>query len=271
MAELIHSETLMPMNIYPLNSRAMIWNLNSHNSKKMWNRLLIWSTVTVRTENKILLPALIQTIQSPVVALRIWYEPLVKFCQQKMCSDILCVRLGYIAIGDYVPYAAHILNLSSDLTPAFWECYWYYNQKKNSCTCYLNDHCSIWKEMAAGISISCHFLPQFFEWILWVRKVSLKLKSIYIWWQFHAQVSSHITRVLLMGYYSEEQKKGKHEERVGFPAWKTILFPSIIGSLQCFSMCNVKLKRRSRKIYLSCRFLSSLLLNSRKMNIVLGS
>lgn len=186
-----------------------------------------------------------------------------------MCSDFLCVKLGYVAIGDYVPCAVHILNLSSDLSQAFWECYWYYNQKKNSCKCYLKDHCSIWKEMAAGISVSCHFLPQFFGCVH--GKVSLKSKGIHGWWQVHAQVSSHISRVLLMGSYSEGQKKGKHEKSVGFPTWKTILFPSIIGSLQCFSMCNIKLKRRSRKIYLSYHFLSSLLLTSCKMIIVLGS
>lgn len=74
MAELIHSETLMPMNISPLNSKVIIWILNSHNSKKMWNRLLIWSTMAIRTAYEIQLQALLQTIQSPVVALRILFE-----------------------------------------------------------------------------------------------------------------------------------------------------------------------------------------------------
>lgn len=155
-----------------------------------------------------------------------------------MCSDVFYVRLGSIAIGNYVPYAVHILNLSCDLNPAFWECCWYYNQEENSCNCYLNDHCSILKEMAAEISLSCHFLPQFFACIH--RKVSLKLKGIHIWWQVHAEVSSHLSTVLLMGYYSEGQEKGKCEKRAGFPAWKIIFFPSIIGTFQYFPTCYIK-------------------------------
>lgn len=74
MAELIRSEMLMPTNTDPLSSKVMIRILNSHNSKKIRNRLLIWSTMAVRNEYEILLQTLLQTIQSPVVALRIWFE-----------------------------------------------------------------------------------------------------------------------------------------------------------------------------------------------------
>lgn len=97
MAELIHSEMLMPMNIYLPNSKVMIGILNSHNSKKIWNRFLISSSMGIRCEYEILLQALLQAIQSPVFALRIWFELLSTIFFSINYVQIFCMRLGYIA------------------------------------------------------------------------------------------------------------------------------------------------------------------------------
>lgn len=94
MAELIHSEMLMPMNTYPLSSNVMIRISNSHNSKKIWNRLLIWSTMAIRSEYEILLQALLQIIQSPVVALRIWFELLPTSLSVLTVLRFFSTRLG---------------------------------------------------------------------------------------------------------------------------------------------------------------------------------
>lgn len=112
--------------------------------------------MAIRTDYEILFLALLQTILSPVVALRIWFELL------PTILSVITVFRRFFAwgwdtqqIGNSVPYAVHILNLSSDLSLTFWGGYWYYKQQKNRLNCCLNDHNSILKEMAA----ENYFLP----------------------------------------------------------------------------------------------------------------